>query len=79
MMTVCLTVGAKDLVTFATIPPFTSAPDVMLWGQRVFRFVAWNGDLSDGEKIDCPDDVPIYTEAFAVAVVDGNMPRATVN
>lgn len=79
MMTVCLTVGGKDLVTYATVPPFRSAPDVILWGSRVFRFVAWNGDISGEERVNCPDDVPIYTEAFSVAVTDENTPRATLS
>ena len=78
MMTVCLTTDGRTLVTYAHVPPFKAAPDVVVWGTRIFSFVAWNGDLSNREKVlGCPKDIAVYFESFAVTAVEENTPRTT--
>lgn len=45
--------GLDVLENLAEIPPFSQPPDVLLWGDRVFRLL----DLEDG--------IATYVEAFA--------------
>ena len=51
-----LIVPRGDLVTELDIPPFTEPPQVLLWGNRVFRLVNQN------------QGVVLYVEAFYYAV-----------
>jgi hypothetical protein len=51
-------VEAEGLVHEATIPPFQTPPDVILWGSRVFRFLR----LDNG--------VAVYAEASAFHLAD---------
>jgi hypothetical protein len=45
-------------VCVASIPPFLTLPEVVLWGQRFFKLAS-----------EVPDALPVYREAFTVAVV----------
>lgn len=57
-MKVRLLTAGKELVLDATIPPFNMAPDVLMWGTRVFI----NMDASI-------DNRRLYREAFATAII----------
>lgn len=43
-------------VAVVEVPPFKSCPDVVAWGDRVFRYEGWD-----------PPHRPSYLECFAVA------------
>lgn len=63
MMKVRLETSGGELVTEREIPPFNTAPDVLLWGSRVFRECTPDGPRDPGEAF-------VYREAFAFAIVD---------
>jgi hypothetical protein len=62
-MRVRLLTSDGRLVTDATIPPFNSRPDVLIWGQRVFTHHAEVNRDGDDVKQE-------YREAFSVAVIE---------
>lgn len=57
----------RDYVATREIPPFQSGPDVVGWGDRVFMRTTdtWQ---EQGEQL------PVYVEAFAYAIVDAPAP-----
>jgi hypothetical protein len=55
-------------VGYATIPPFTTRPEVIMWGSRVFKLTGHGGD--NGQTYG------IYREVFTFALV--GMTRETL-
>ena len=49
----------RTLVTVVLIPPFTTAPGVILWGDRVFTL---HSPFGHNQR-------PVYVEAFAVVAL----------
>ncbi len=66
-MTVKLYTREGGFVTEATIPPFLTMPDVVLWGERFFCIPDVDG-LVAFINADLPDDVHAYVEAFSYAI-----------
>lgn len=61
-MIIRLEVQGGSLVSYATLLPFRTLPNVVMWGQRVFkRDRSWRRHLSFH---------PLYVEAFTAIVVD---------
>lgn len=69
MITARLETAAGGLVTYASMPPFNKLPDVVFWGERVFRFSGRTFVLRELKF------VPRYREGFSVALVDSATPR----
>lgn len=59
-MKVRLETREGELVTNGRVPPFNIAPEVLLWGVRVFRHHYTGGD------------VEIYREAFATYLIEAD-------
>lgn len=49
------------------IPPFNEQPDVILWGERVFKTMSVDNPAASPENYE-PDDYP-YEEAWTYALV----------
>lgn len=64
MMKVVLKTKDGGMVVDREIPDFVLKPEVILWGDRTFVL----SDTSEGRANG--DLVPVYTEAFAFAIVD---------
>lgn len=60
MIQVALETRDHELVVRGAIPPFADLPEVIGWGDRVFKLRAPNTS---------PETRAIYTEVFAVALV----------
>lgn len=61
MTRVALETKQNELVCNGMIPPFNELPEVIGWGDRVFKLRAPNTS---------EDTAAIYTEVFAVALVN---------
>lgn len=65
MLRIKLETSAGELVTYGAIPVFKMLPDVITWGDRVFRLsLAVSASDAAGNLI------PVYRECFAVALVE---------
>jgi hypothetical protein len=51
-------------VCVGTIPPFRTLPEVVIWGERVFRRHVPIPGSGEPER-----ELPVYREAFTVALV----------
>jgi hypothetical protein len=72
-VTIRLETEAGGFVSYGSVPRFLKLPRVAFWGERVFVRAGSTFVLGQW-KI-----VPRYREAFAVAVVDANMPRDRIS
>lgn len=61
MIKVALETTTCKLVTTGRIPPFSTLPEVLLWGTRVFKLVAPPWD---------PDKPVVYRECFSAYLAD---------
>lgn len=76
MMTVRLETESGELVTYASIPPFNTMPAVLVWGIRHFKLSdsVFRHTERQGERLK-QQDLAIYRECFAVAIIDESTPR----
>lgn len=58
MFEIRLETANGDYVITGIIPPFQTLPEVVIWGERVFRLASDDGEAT-----------PVYREVFFVAVV----------
>jgi hypothetical protein len=61
MMRVRLETREGELVTMGRVPPFNIAPEVLIWGVRVFR---WHERAKDQTEV--------YREAFATYLIEAD-------
>lgn len=58
--TIELVTKDDKIVAYGSLPPFNVYPEVVLWGNRVFKLKT---EASEGLRA-------VYTEVFAVAIID---------
>lgn len=67
-MKVKLQTSAGDLVAEKEIPDFNEAPDVLIWGDRVFMRDDGHGDNTFNIELTA-QLVAVYSEAFSYLIV----------
>lgn len=88
---ILLTDGAEVVSNDYQIPPFVILPQVLIWGQRVFRRNETHdrvepvkplknlADVDQADQVAETQKVVAYTEVFAFMVVDPVMRRDNTN